>query len=200
MTEIPQFLDIVIFAMVAVFLGLRLRSVLGRRNADQTPPPVSGSVIDLNPRRPTSLETVPADPLAAGLARIKAADPSFDADQFLHGAGLAFEMIVKAFAAGDQATLQPLLSDKVFADFSAAITARANDPEDHRMEFVRLVSATLSEAQLAAGSAEISVRFVSEQRTGDGTEVRLIDLWRFARSAGARDPNWRLVATGSLDA
>ena len=197
MTDIPQFLDIVIFAMIAVFLGLRLRSVLGRRNA--TPPPTAvGGLIDSAARRRIGPDAPPTDPLAAGLARIKAADSGFDADQFLHGAGLAFEMIVKAFAAGDLVTLRPLLSEKVFTDFSQAIAARSQGGET--MELVRLVSATLSEAQLNGSIAEIAVRFVSEQRIADATESRLIDLWRFARDLGTKDPNWRLIATGTLDA
>ena len=197
MTDIPQFLDIVIFAMIAVFLGLRLRSVLGRRNA--TPPPTAvGGLIDSAAPLRIGPDAPPTDPLAAGLARIKAADSGFDADQFLHGAGLAFEMIVKAFAAGDLVTLRPLLSEKVFTDFSQAIAARSQGGET--MELVRLVSATLSEAQLNGSIAEIAVRFVSEQRIADATESRLIDLWRFARDLGTKDPNWRLIATGTLDA
>jgi predicted lipid-binding transport protein (Tim44 family) len=199
MTDIPQFLDIVIFAMIAVFLGLRLRSVLGRRNATPPPPAVGGLIDTAAPRR-IGPDAQPDDPLANGMARIKTADSSFDADQFLHGAGLAFEMIVKAFSAGDLAALRPLLSEKVFADFSQAIDARSHGGEDQRMELVRLVSATLSEAQLNGSNAEIAVRFVSEQRAADASESRLIDLWRFARDLGNKDPNWRLIATGTLDA
>jgi predicted lipid-binding transport protein (Tim44 family) len=170
---------------------------LGRRNA--TPPPTAvGGLIDSAAPRRIGPDAPPTDPLAAGLARIKAADSGFDADQFLHGAGLAFEMIVKAFAAGDLVTLRPLLSEKVFTDFSQAIAARSQGGET--MELVRLVSATLSEAQLNGSIAEIAVRFVSEQRIADATESRLIDLWRFARDLGTKDPNWRLIATGTLDA
>jgi len=197
MNDTSQFLDIIIFAMVAVFLGLRLRAVLGRRNPDQEPAPSGAQIVTLE--RPRAME-LPSDPLAAGLMRIKNAEASFDPDQFLIGAGLAFEMIVKAFAAGDLATLRPLLSEKVFADFKSAIEARGRETEDSRMELVRVVSTTFSDASLNDRVAEIAVRFVSEQRAADGVESRMIDLWRFARTIGSSDPNWRLVATGSLDA
>jgi predicted lipid-binding transport protein (Tim44 family) len=202
MTDTPQFLDIIFFAMVAVFLGLRLRSVLGRRNPDQEPPPpaiAKGDVVVPLEQRLAPVTDASSDPLSGGLKAIQAAESSFHPDQFLQGAGLAFEMIVKAFASADLTVLRPLLSDKVFADFSQAIEQRAAHPEDQPMTLLRVVSVTLAEASLIKGVAEIAVRFVSEQQGADGQEVRLIDLWRFARTIGSSDPNWRLVATGSLE-
>jgi predicted lipid-binding transport protein (Tim44 family) len=196
MTESQPYLDIVIFAMIAVFLGLRLRSVLGRRNPEQEQPPRApgaGTVIDLEPRR---LEREkPADPLA----QIGAADASFNPEKFLAGAQWAFEMIVKSFASGDKAALKPLLSDSVYGDFSRAIDARQDHPDEHGMELQRIVSATFSDAKLDGRMAEITVRFVSEQKSHEGEEVRMIDLWRFARDVSSKDPNWRLVATGASD-
>jgi predicted lipid-binding transport protein (Tim44 family) len=199
MSDTSQFLDIVIFAMIAVFLGLRLRSVLGRRNPDQEPMAAGEQVANFERSRAPVID-MPTDPVAAALARIKLIESDFDADQFLQGAARAFEVIVGSFAAGDLATLRPLLSDKVFADFRGAIEARGRVAEDQRMELVRIVSTTLADAALTGNNAEIAVRFVSEQRAADGQEARLIDLWRFARTLGSSDPNWRLVATGSLDA
>ena len=200
MSESQPYLDIVIFAMIAVFLGLRLRSVLGRRNLDQEPPRPprdgAGPVIDLAPRRvPPAEVNRPQDPLA----QIGAADPTFNPEKFLAGAQWAFETIVKAFAAGDKAALRPLLSDTVFADFSAAIDQRGGGRDEHGSELVRIVSATFDEARLEGRMAEIAVRFVSEQRSPSGEEVRLIDLWRFARDVSSKDPNWRLVATGTAE-
>jgi len=197
MTESQPYLDIVIFAMIAVFLGLRLRSVLGRRNSEQEQPPRSptqeagGPVIDLEPRRVQ--RPVSSDPLA----QIGAADPTFNPERFLSGAQWAFEAIVKGFAAGDKDALKPLLSDSVYDDFVAAIEQR--QPDEHAMEFLRIVSATFADAKLDGRVAEIAVRFVSEQKTAQGEEVRMIDLWRFARDVSSKDPNWRLVATGSAD-
>ena len=197
MTESQPYLDIVVFAMIAVFLGLRLRSVLGRRNAEQDQPPrpanPEAAVIELEPRRVAREK--PADPLA----QIGAADPSFNTENFLSGAQWAFEMIVKSFAAGDKAALKPLLSDSVYADFSQVIDQRALHPDEHPMEFLRIVSATFADAKLEGRVADIAVRFVSEQKSAEGEEVRMIDLWRFARDVSSKDPNWRLVATGAAD-
>jgi predicted lipid-binding transport protein (Tim44 family) len=199
MSESQPYLDIIIFAMIAIFLGLRLRSVLGRRNHEQEQPPQppasagAGPVIDLAARRLPPQPARPQDPLA----QIAAADPGFNPEKFLSGAQWAFEMIVKAFAAGDKPTLRPLLSDSVYADFSSAIDQRTG-PDEHGAELVRIVSATFHEAKLEGRNAEITVRFVSEQKSGD-EEVRMIDLWRFARDVSSKDPNWRLVATGTTD-
>jgi len=201
MSDSQPYLDIVIFAMIAVFLGLRLRSVLGRRNSDQEQPPrpardPGGPVIDLAARRvPPAEANRPQDPMA----QIAAADPGFNPQQFLAGAQWAFETIVKAFAAGDKQGLRPLLSDQVYADFTAAIDQRGGGPDEHGSELVRIISATFDEARLDGRIAEISVRFVSEQRTPAGEEARLIDLWRFSRDVSSKDPNWRLVATGTAD-
>jgi predicted lipid-binding transport protein (Tim44 family) len=201
MSDSQPYLDIVIFAMIAVFLGLRLRSVLGRRNPEQEQPPrppqdMGGPVIDLAARRvPPADAKRPADPLA----QIAAADANFNPQQFLSGAQWAFETIVKAFAAGDKQALRPLLSDQVYADFAAAIDQRGGGTDPHGVELVRIVSATFDEARLDGRMAEIAVRFVSEQRSHGGEETRLIDLWRFARDVSSKDPNWRLVATGTTD-
>jgi len=201
MSDSQPYLDIVIFAMIAVFLGLRLRSVLGRRNPEQEQPPrptpeAGGPVIDLAARRlPPGEAARPQDPLA----QISAADASFNPEQFLSGAQWAFETIVKAFAAGDKQTLRPLLSDSVYGDFAQAIDQRGGGIDEHGAELMRIVSATFDEAKLDGRLAEIAVRFVSEQRSPSGEEVRMIDLWRFARDVSSKDPNWRLVATGTTE-
>src|SRR5579862_2569299 len=122
-----QYIDIILFAMIAGFLVLRLRSVLGRRTGserrrDPFPRPVAPPLKPqaVAPPREWSAAAAPgaapvADAVADGLLRIKRADTAFEANAFLQGARAAFEMIVHAFAAGDKAALRPLLSDEVYA-------------------------------------------------------------------------------------
>src|SRR5579863_2353748 len=135
MGDFPQYFDIILFAMVAAFLVLRLRSVLGRRTGhEQRPDPLlrraeapGEKVVSLGSRAaaPPPLDvSPPADAVAAGLGRIRAADPSFDPAQFIEGARVAFAMVVEAFAAGDKVRLRPLLSDDVYKPFSTAIDER----------------------------------------------------------------------------
>jgi len=220
--DLSHSFDIVLFAMVALFLVLRLRSVLGRRtgNEQRRDPfvPRAGATADkvvaLPPRpaappmRPAQSAAMPDD-VAAGLARIRTADPGFDPEQFVQGARAAFEMIVAAFAAGDKAQLRPLLSDEVFGRFAAAIDERNDAKETLETRILHLKTAEIAGATLAGRTAQVTVELVSDQinvlRAHDGSivdghpdnPVEKTDFWTFARDTRSADPNWVLVATGS---
>lgn len=236
MGEGIQFLDIIIFAMIAVFLVMRLRSVLGRRTGherrrdpfaagragekgdkiiplpDRGRPAHGDEVVDIarDPMpasRGANPSGAPAEP--GGLDRIRAADRDFTPEGFLAGARAAFEMIVTAYAAGDTATLRPLLSDDVYEKFSGAIAARAKAGETLQTTLVGITSADILEAELRGRDAAITVKFVSDQINvtrdaedriieGDPSTVTSVtDLWTFSRNLRSRDPNWTLVATRS---
>jgi predicted lipid-binding transport protein (Tim44 family) len=123
------------------------------------------------------------------------------------GARAAYEMIVGAFARGDRESLRSLLAPDVFESFSAAIGAREAQGETVETTFVSIDKVTIAAAHLRDGAAQITVRFASRlitltrDRSGaivDGGVDRIVDVvdvWTFARQAGARDPNWKLVAT-----
>lgn len=222
-----QFIDIIFFAMVAAFLVLRLRSVLGRRTGHERPPESSwgrsaepaksDNVIELPERRRGPAVPLPegppepyaGTPLGAALTQIRMADPSFTIDRFLEGACGAFEMILGAFAAGDIKALRPLLDDEVFGYFKAAIDERRRNGETLETELVGIKSAEPVEAVVEGRTASITVKFVTEQVNAtrdakgeviDGDPNRItevIDLWTFARDTRSRDPNWLLTATRS---
>jgi len=217
-----QFFDIILFAMVAAFLVLRLRSVLGRRTGSEqrrdpfarppaAPGAASDNVVSLPDRgKSAAPEPEPGPvPLATALKQIHAADPSFDENGFVHGARGAFEMIVGAFAAGDTAALRPLLSDDVYDSFNEAIRARAAHQETHETRLVAVDTVDLVEAGLDGRTAVLTVKFISQQvnvtRAADGSIVdgdpeRVVektDFWTFARNTRSSDPNWQLVATRS---
>jgi predicted lipid-binding transport protein (Tim44 family) len=142
-----------------------------------------------------------------GLDAIVAADAGFDGARFLDGARSAYEMIVTSFARGDRDSLRALLSPEVFDSFSAAIGAREAQGETVETTFVSIDKTTIADAHLREGVGQVTVRFASKlitltrDRSGvviDGGVdkiVDVIDVWTFARQAGARDPNWKLVAT-----
>ena len=224
--EASSFVDIIIFAMVAAFLVLRLRSVLGRRtgNEQRRPDPfappdraASDKVVALPDRgaRPIAenIEPLPAGSkptsLEAGLAQIKAADPGFTVQGFVEGAKVAFEMIVEGFARGDRKVLRPLLSDAVFENFSAAIKTREDANQTHTTTLIGIRSTDILEAQMDGRTAYTTVKIVSEQvnvtRDKDGHVIDgdpnhvadVTDIWTFARATRARDPNWLLVETRS---
>ena len=207
--------------MIAGFLVLRLRGVLGRRTGSERPPrdpfgkprPEKGSdtVVALpNRARADAAEAGdPDDPLTGGVAQIRSADPSFDPDGFVAGGRGAFEMIVTSFSAGDTETLRPLLSDEVFDNFNQAITARAEQKQNLETTLVGIRSADLIEASMDGRVAFLTIKFVSEQINvtrdeqgeavdGDASHVATVtDIWTFARNTRSRNPNWTLVATDS---
>ena len=221
-----QYFDIIIFAMIAAFLVLRLRSVLGRRTGAEKPrdglfPRVgvkrdaaTDNVVNLpdpsHPREDLPPQGAPrAATPAAGLAQIRTADPAFDPGAFVQGARGAFEIIVNAFAHGDTATLRPLLSDEVYERFAEAIRHRIAAKETLETQLVTIKSAEIDEAQLNGRTAFVTVKFVSDQinatRAADGKVVEgepehvveKTDFWSFARNTRSQDPNWLLVATRS---
>jgi predicted lipid-binding transport protein (Tim44 family) len=221
MGDFPHYFDIILFAMVAGFLILRLRSVLGRRTGQERrrnnpflrqPEPTGDKVVPLGPRvavpPPTATEP-PGDAVAAGLAAIHNADPEFDPAQFVEGAHKAFEMIVAAFAAGDKAKLRPLLSDEVYRPFSAAIDERDAAKETLETRILGLKQLDIAAAELAGRWARVTLKIVSDQinviRAHDGSivdgdpdhPIEKTDFWTFARDTRSTDPNWALVATDS---
>jgi predicted lipid-binding transport protein (Tim44 family) len=212
-----QFFDIIFFALVAAFIILRLRSVLGRRTGHERPRPDPFRPAPPEPaeRAPEALPpgAAPAAPapapgsLAAGLAQIKIADPLFDEQEFKNGARTAFEYIVAAFAAGDEDKLKPLLSTEVFDRFREAIRNRKTAGQVHETTIVRLRDVEISGARMEGSTASITCRYVSEQinvtrdaagQVVDGDPDRIAevtDLWSYARNTRSSDPNWILVAT-----
>jgi len=211
--------DLILFALVAVFLVLRLRSVLGQRNENDPPPggwrrgpqsapdsaaeKVADNVIDLNAARTTR---PPAD-LSPAEADLWAIDPAFDLNGFLSGARSAFHMIVEAYAAGNRQTLRPLLTDEVFQPFSAAIGQRELAGESLTAEIIAFRAVELVAARQDGPMLLLSVRFVTDQinmrkdregRVLDGDPVRsnrIADEWTFSRDRRSTDPNWLLVST-----
>jgi predicted lipid-binding transport protein (Tim44 family) len=220
------FLEIVLFAMVAGFLILRLRSVLGRRTGHERrrPDPITArtaqdeardKVVPLPERGrvPPREEPLPSSIAEAGslagIAQIRSVDRSFDPAEFVAGARRAFEMIVDAFAKGDSNTLRPLLSDEVFAQFDGAIRAREEARHTLTTTLVGIRDSEIVDAGLDGRTAQVTVKFVSEQINvtrdsegrvvdGDPSAVATVtDVWTFARNTASRDPNWLLVATTS---
>lgn len=223
MADFPHYADIILFAMIAAFLVLRLRSVLGRRTgnerrrdmfirqADQA----RERVVALGQRRPapptpTPPPTLEAQPesVAAGLAQIRAADRGFESAAFLEGARGAFGIIVDAFAAGDKDRLRPLLSDEVFGRFAVAIDERKAAGETMETRIVSVGEVDIAEAGMEGTIARVTVKLVSSQinvlRAHDGSivdgdpekPVEKTDFWSFTRDTRSSDPNWVLVATG----
>ncbi len=209
--------EIVLLAMVALFVGLRLYSVLGQRTGHEQQPVTRPEAA---PGPETSIKTTdapvnPAEPsgtlfeqgAAGGIRAIVAADPSFDINGFLDGAQSAYRMVLEAFWKGDREELAFLTADEVRASFEKAIEEReaAGYALDNRL--IRIDRAVIEGAELSGRVASIHVRFdadiaaVTRNREGEviagslSDAIETHDIWTFRRTLGSDDPNWLLVDT-----
>lgn len=212
-------LYIILFAMVAGFLALRLYAVLGRRTGHEQPLPKPAEE-RIVPAAPRTIDVVPEvretgaraieTGAESGLRAVISADSSFDVAQFIEGSKAAYRMILEAFWKGDEETLSWLVEDDVRAGFSEAIAER--NAAGHVLEnrLIQIERAIISEASVEGRVARITVRFdadiASVTRDQDGNlvagsltdAVETHDAWTFARTLKSDDPNWKLVETDEV--
>jgi len=214
-------LQLLVLAGIAVFLILRLRSVLGTREGYEKPRvsqpgpsksdnPNKFEVIEGGPDHDI-IDHVPENsPAAEALARMKQLEPSFSVGEFLGGARGAYEMILMGFEKGDMADIKPFLSNEVYESFAYVVNEREAKGLTVEADFAGVKELQLVDAELdeTTNEGELTVRFVGqltfavrdragEVIEGDPKAVKTQrDVWTFARQMGTDDPNWQLVATG----
>ncbi len=211
-------IELLVLAGIAIFLFLRLRSVLGTREGFEKPPvPQSEArdtrrdfeVIDGGPDRDI-IDHVPEDSSAAkALAAMKRVDPSFSVSEFLAGARGAYEMILMGFERGEVEDLKPFLADDVYETFVEVVESRKEQGLTIEAEFIGVREISISDATFAEVTkiAEITVRYVGDLTSvvkdaegqvleGSATAVKKQkDVWTYSHEMGSSDPNWQLVAT-----
>ena len=205
MSDGSSWIEIVLLAMLAAFIGLRLVSVLGKRTGPERPvvdsfrpgvPEITPAANRAPDTRNHDLVVVPAGTdvdLAPSLQAIADADPSFNPDQFVGGARAAYGMILAAFWSGDVSAMDGLVSDEVQENFATAIEDREGARLDNRV--IAIDSAAITGAEMIGQMAEVTVRFIA-RISSNGTEAApATDVWTFSRHAGSREPAWLLIAT-----
>ncbi|MDE4061136.1 MULTISPECIES: Tim44/TimA family putative adaptor protein [Phaeobacter] len=212
-------IQILVLAGIAVFLILRLKNVLGTREGFEKPTQPQQApaekrrpdfeVIEGGPDLDITDYVAEGSPQADALAAMKRAEPSFQVQDFVHGARGAYEMILMGFENGELDDLEPLLAADVYESFVDAVAHREDQGLTIEAEFIGVRETTLADARFdeSTRTAEITMRFVAELtsvvRNSEGEIVegdpkavkRQKDTWVFARSMGTDDPNWQLVAT-----
>ena len=225
-----------LFLVLAVVIFIRLRNVLGRRTGNERPPydpytrteakRTDDPVVALPRGRTarakmseapdTSMADIEAklgrhasmdSPLGKSLTALMRADPGFDPGQFIDGAKAAYELVVMAFAQGDEEALKQLLGDDVYDGFQRAIHEREERGEKLDSNLVGIDKADIIETEIKNRTAYVTVKFVSELVSvtrdaegevveGDPKKVREVtDIWTFARDIASKNPNWKLAAT-----
>lgn len=224
MNEGFQYGDIIILALIAGFLVLRLRGVLGQKIGHEKPPlpsypreesetPVVQKAEKVaraqqQEEKDSELLQSAVDASARpGIEAITQADKDFSLERFLHGARAAFEMLFDAFVKGDRETLKMLLSPALYKVFSDELDQRANQERRKEITLLSVLSQHINAASLTRNTAQITLRFVSEQVTvtrdekgaiveGDPTQAEHVeDEWVFERDITSRNPNWKVIDT-----
>ena len=217
-------IQLIVLAGIAVFLILKLRSVLGTRQGFEKPakpvaidsdtatrPKRGFEVIEGGPDADISDNVATDSPAAQALAAMKRVEPGFSVTDFLRGARGAYEMILTAFDRGELDKVLPFLSREVYDSFVLVVEDRETRGLTVKSTFVgiRELNLTGAEFNTDSGEAEVTVRFIGEVTSslrdkagqlveGDPNEIkRQKDIWTFARKMGVDNPNWQLVATGA---
>jgi predicted lipid-binding transport protein (Tim44 family) len=223
MDSVP-YADIVILALIAGFILLRLRSVLGQKNdtdlgyrrdmSDVKEEPVvlvAKKIVEAKQQAKeevdTYLLTLKNERIAKTLTEIKTKDPQFSATQFLNGARMAYEMVFDSFGKGDKKTLEMLLSKDIYEHFASEIDLREKDETKTETTLVSIKPKDITDAQLIGSIAQLTVKFDSEQTTlvkdtsgkvieGNPSHTHLMDdEWVFERDVSSKNPNWKIIET-----
>ena len=204
------FIDILIFAVIAVLLVLRLRSVLGQKTGyeDQSRGKETAERFEQKPI-PIRPDVQAAANDGHGMDALRRAEPTFSEAQFLDGARAAFGIILSAYGEGDIAQLKRLLSYDLLQSFTQSIQQRASDGEALSITIEDISHVSILNAQVFDNIASVTVDFHSTQTRmitdeggnvieDDGTgKLELVDIWTFERDLTLSDPNWKLAETES---
>jgi predicted lipid-binding transport protein (Tim44 family) len=215
---------IIIFGLAALFLGLRLYSVLGKRTGHEqsfaapeetaVPPRPGVNPVDENRDRSTAPEPAPTlaeEEAAQGLRAIAAADRRFAPDSFIEGASGAYRLILEAYWQGRLDDIAPFVAPDVLEAFTEAAAAREEAGEILDNRLITIERAVISAASLDTGHARITVRFdadiaaVTKDKDGKVIAGSLTDAvpthdaWTFGREVKSADPNWILIDTDEAE-
>ena len=187
-----QFFDIIIFAVIAVFLIYRLRNVLGKKTGYQKN--LSTNQHSSEKKVSTKNKIPQLKDNEQKLLKIYELVEGFDHKSFLEGAKKAFEIIITAYNLGEKKTLKELVSKDVFTAFERAIENKTNNPNS---QFYSLVINGVEDAKFENNVVKITLRFTSEQLTNndENTVIKKQDLWTFEKKADSKNPEWILTST-----
>ena len=208
MNSFFPFLDIIILGLLALFLGFRLKNLLGDRSGygedvnkletyNETKPDNNNNVINLNKKKISG----------EGLETLKKVDPNFSEEEFLNGAKQAFQIIIEAFVDSDIEKLKPLIDYELLKSFTKSISEREARQEKQFVNIISINELDIINISLIDNIASISIKIESEQikytidkndKIIDGNkEVSEIikDKWVLERDTSSNNPNWKLVET-----
>ena len=208
------FIDILIFAVIAVFLIFRLRSILGNRDGFEKPQKTvqtessADNIINFKGNAPIAASA----PLnGSGLKDLRKLDTSFKDEEFLSGAKAAFPLILNAFSESDLGSLRRYVGFDLYEEFSNAVHQRDAAGEHLKIDIENVNDVQLLDAEVSDGIATVTVKYDSVQsriltdsdknviKDDSISNEKIEDIWIFERDIRSADPNWRLVETGTVE-
>jgi predicted lipid-binding transport protein (Tim44 family) len=220
MNQGSDWIEVLLFAAIAAFVGWRLYKVLGQRTGEERPPvrdlfgKVSPAEVGPLPRTPQDAPSmrevdIPghlSPPIKEGLQAIAQADSYFTPEGFMTGAKSAYGLILEAFWSGDLASLKPLVSDDVYEMFSKAVHARESEGLTLKNQLIAVDKVDIVGAVMEGTMAEVTLRFDAQISSASYKNNALVsgethtplvvhDIWTFRRHTRSNDPNWLLVET-----
>ena len=208
------FIDILIFAVIAVFLIFRLRSILGNRDGFEKPKKTvqtessADNIINFKGKTAVA-ESAPLN--GSGLKELRKLDASFKDEEFLSGAKAAFPLILNAYSESDLGSLRRYVGFDLYEEFSNAVHQRDASGEHLKIDIETVNDVQLLDAEISDGIATVTVKYdtiqsriltdasdkVIEEDSIDSEQIE--DIWIFERDIRSTDPNWRLVETGTAE-
>ena len=207
MNSFFPFLDIIILGLLALFLGFRLKNLLGDRSGYgedvnnletyNEKKPDNNNVINLNKKKISG----------EGLEVLQKGDPNFSEEEFIIGAKQAFKIIIEAFVDSDVEKLKPLIDYELLKSFTKSISEREARQEKQFVDIISIIKLDIVNISLNDNVASISIKIESEQikytidkndKIIDGNkEVSEIikDKWVLERDTSSNNPNWKLIET-----
>ena len=199
------FIDIIIFAVIAIFLVYRLKSILGQNSEGNE----QNNKIDLEKKDFTNVVSLGSKKLDSTKETISTIDPNFNEKEFLEGAQKFFEMVIDCFVKGDLKDIVNFIDDKLIKNFQSVIDDRLVDGETLQIDVTKMNNVQIKDVKKLKNFMRVSVIFETEQikvlkdkkgKIIDGDQNNSIlvkDLWIFEKQIQSKDLNWKLVETSN---
>ena len=211
MNSFFPFVDIIILGLLAIFLGFRLKNLLGDRSGFKGETINDSKNLNKSEDKNKVVSIHEKKLEGMGIEILKKADPNFSEKEFIEGAESAFNIIIKSFSESNLEALKPLLDYELHKSFSKVISEREALQEKHEVEIVSIDKIQIIESSVFDNISSITLKIVSQQIKivrdikgniidGDAENKEVIkDKWIFERDVSSINPNWKLVETDAAD-
>ena len=209
-TSLP-FIDIIVFAIIAVFLIYRLKNILGAKTGFDPSSSEERQVLKKTPNNVVEFSKKPnieiPKRLSDKLLTLKSLDNNFDIDEFITGANIFFKMVINSFVSGKLEDIREYIKPSIYKDFENSLNERIKEGEKLIIDIKEIKSTNIKQIKIFKNNVKIQVLFETLQIKAlkdkddkfiDGdlhTDIKVSDLWTFERNFSSGNKNWTLIET-----